>query len=350
MLPPGRIKSAPEDFVVNEIPAYLPSGEGEHLYMHFTKRGLTTDEAVRRIADALGVSARDIGVAGLKDKIGVTSQWISVHAMDRSLDDRARALAIDGIQVHDARRHGNKLKTGHLAGNRFDIVVRDVPRDRAEEARAALERIGRDGVPNAFGSQRFGREGDNAERALAWLRGTEPGPKDPRKKRFLWSALQSAVFNELLAMRVADGSWSTPLEGDILKREGGGMFVCTDVQTDQERGARGEVSPTGPILGVKMRAPTGKPAEMERAAAAKILGDGFDLAKTRALGEGTRRALRLVVGEMKATVELTKEGASLRVYFVLPKGAYATTVLGAAIRLENAPDFTARNETEPDDS
>ncbi len=343
-LPRGRIKVTPEDFVVDEIPAYLPSGAGEHLYIRFTKRNLTTDGAVRAIAGALGVPPRDCGVAGMKDKVGVTTQWISLHAKDPLLDARAAALALDGITVREVKRHGNKLKTGHLAGNRFEIVVRDVAAADAPRVIATLERLGVEGLPNAFGYQRFGRDGDNADRARAWLTGKERGPRDPRQRRFLWSALQSAVFNAVLERRVAEGTWNIPLDGDLLKTTNGGLFVCTDVQTDTARAARGEVTPTGPIIGVKMKAPAGRAAELEREVAARVLGEGFDLSATKALGEGTRRVLRLGIEGLRA--ELREQDGGIGVYFVLPKGSFATTVLGAALALENAPEGTESGSSE----
>src|ERR1700677_2742939 len=128
MLPRGVIKSTPDDFVVEELPLYAPSGEGDHLYLRFTKRNLPTDVAVRMIARALAVDTRDVGVAGLKDKVGVTTQTISVPlGRDAAaLEARVASLALEGIVVHEARRHTNKLRTGHLAGNRFTIVIRNV--------------------------------------------------------------------------------------------------------------------------------------------------------------------------------------------------------------------------------
>jgi tRNA pseudouridine13 synthase len=264
----------------------------------------------------------------------VTTQWMSVQAKDPTVDARARDLAIEGITVHEVRRHGNKLKTGHLAGNRFEIVVRGMAGEDVQGACAALERIGREGLPNAFGPQRFGAQGDNAERAKKWIMGDAPAPRDARLRRMHWSALQSAVFNAVLETRIAEGSWNVPLEGDILKVASGGIFVCTDVQTDRERALRREVWPTGPIVGVKMREPSGRPLEIERAAAARILGETFDLARTRALGEGSRRAMVTDVKNLRAV----EQADGVRVYFVLPKGAYATTVLGGAIRLESPVD------------
>jgi tRNA pseudouridine13 synthase len=345
-LPSGRIKESPEDFVVEEIPAYAPSGTGEHVFVRFTKRDRTTLDAVRAVARALDCDPRAAGFAGMKDKRAVATQTLSLQAprgtSAADLAARAAGLAIDGITVHEATPHPHKMKAGHLAGNRFAIVVRDVPEERAREVTTALERIGLQGVPNAFGAQRFGSRGDNAERALAWLRGEERAPRDPRVLRLLWSSLQSAVFNAVLDARVGDGTWLTALEGDLLKlRSSGGLFGCSDVQTDGPRVASGEVSPTGPILGARMRWPEGRAAELERSTAARILGDGFDLGRTRSLGEGSRRALRLWVQDLRwesvkagSPTPSGKPAACVRVYFVLPKGSYATTVLATAVALE----------------
>jgi tRNA pseudouridine13 synthase len=356
-LPPGRIKDRPEDFVVEELPAYAPVGTGEHVYVRFTKTDLNSLDAMRAVARALGCDARESGLAGMKDRRAVTTQTISLHAprgVDPSeLATRARALVLDGIVVHEATPHGHKMKAGHLAGNRFAIGVRGVPRERLGEVALALERVAREGVPNAFGTQRFGRAGDNARRALAWLRGAERGPRDPRMQRLLWSSVQSAVFNAVLDARVAAGTWATALEGDLLKlRSSGGLFLCSDVQTDRERAAEGEVSPTGPLIGARMRWPEGAPAELERRIAATTLGEGFDLERTRRLGEGSRRGLRLWVQDMRwenADDDDTHGTACIRVYFVLPKGAYATTVLAAVFALDEAR-LQSTGEEEAEDS
>jgi tRNA pseudouridine13 synthase len=298
-----------------------------------------------------------VGVAGLKDKVGVTTQTISLpvpRAASEGFEDRVLGLSLPGIVLHDARRHANKLKTGHLLGNRFTIVVRGLAEGAVDDVVASLERAGREGIPNAFGSQRFGRDRDNAAQALAWLTGQGHGPRDPRKKRFLWSALQSSLFNEVLARRVADGTWRTPLAGDILKKtDSGGLFDCTDEPTDRLRAERGEVTPTGPMFGTKMREPSGKPGELERVVFVEKLGKDFDLARTKPFGEGTRRSLCLGIQGMAVTRDTIErsmnfdpekpagsreQDARLTVCFVLPKGAYATSVLGAAVLFE--PDMT----------
>lgn len=332
MLPRGVIKTTPEDFVVDEIPAYEPSGEGDHVYVHFRKRGLVTDDVVKAIAKAAGADVRECGVAGLKDKAAVTTQWMSVLGRDPDLPERLRALALDGVEILDVKRHGNKLRTGHLKGNRFDLVVRGIEREAAEGALAALDRIAREGVPNAFGAQRFGRDGDTALRARAWLTGKERPPGDPRLRRFHFSALQAAIFNAVLDERVRDRTWTVPIDGDLLKKEDtGGIFVCADVQADRERAARGELCPTGPILGDRMRQPEREALALEQRIAAPFI-EGVDLRRARSLGEGTRRALRLRVTEtlaqlMNSEADSAEQRTALRVRFVLPKGAYATTVL-----------------------
>jgi tRNA pseudouridine13 synthase len=351
--PRARIKVVPEDFVVEEIPAYAPSGDGEHVYVRFTKRGLTTDAAVRAIAAAAGANARDAGVAGMKDKHAVTTQTISLlvprGVSGDALIDRLNAASLDAITIHEAKRHGNKLKPGHLAGNRFTLRVRSIPRADIARVVADLERVAREGMPNAYGAQRFGRAGDNAERARAWLSGAWPAPRDPRLRRLLFSALQSAIFNAVLDARIQDGTWAVPQKGDLLKRRSsGGLFLCADVQEDRRRAESGEVSPTGPMVGVKMRWPEDAPGELERGVSARFLGETFDLADTKNLGEGTRRALRLWVEDLRVSHgpfdDDGEQEASVRVYFVLPKGAYATTVLGAAVELEADDERSARVE------
>jgi tRNA pseudouridine13 synthase len=338
--PRGTIKTTPEDFVVEEIPAYEPCGEGDHLYVLFTKRGLTTDEAAGRMARATGVPMRDVGIAGMKDKVAVTTQTISLPLPPRGgaeLEAKVRDLSLEGITIHGAKRHGNKLRTGHLVGNRFAVVVRGIERDRVESVVSRLETVGREGLPNAFGAQRFGREKDNADRARAWLSGRTPAPRDARLKRLLFSALQAELFNRVLDARVERGTWATPLVGDLVKRRRShALFLWTGEGAAEDDAP----SPTGPMFGAKMRDPEGEPLELERAVLREHLGEGVDLVAARALGEGTRRPLRLWVDELR--IERLppgdgegRAGVGLKLYFVLPKGGYATSVLGTALALDS---------------
>ena len=154
----GHIKGRPEDFRVEEIPRYRPGGVGEHTYFEIEKVGLSTFEAVRRVARALGVRPRDVGYAGLKDAQAITRQTLSVHGAPPG---QVLALNLPRIEVLWAERHTNKLRVGHLRGNRFAIRVRGVGREALEPCRAVLGVLARRGVPNYFGEQRFGMRGNS---------------------------------------------------------------------------------------------------------------------------------------------------------------------------------------------
>ncbi len=333
-LPSAIFKATPDDFVVEELAAYEPSGAGEHLYVTFRKRGLTTPDAVRAIARALDVDEGGTGYAGMKDKVAVTTQTASFPFPIARGDgaSAARALSLGGIEILSAARHGNKLKPGHLRGNRFRIALRGLSESDARDTAKRLEEVGARGVPNAFGPQRFGRDGDNPERALAWLQGKSRGPRDKRDQRMLYSSLQSVMFNEVLAARVSDGSWCRILLGDLAKKREGALFLVgeADLADAQNRAETGAISPTGPLFGASMRWPEGDVrAREERVLAAWGLDEGRLIA-ARHLGEGTRRALRLEVDELSTL----QKPDGVEVSFVLPKGGYATTVLAQVCTLE----------------
>jgi tRNA pseudouridine13 synthase len=321
----GAVRATPEDFRVDELPAYLPSGSGPHLYLHVEKRGRTTRDAVRTLAHALGVPERDAGYAGMKDKDAVTTQWLSFPV---ARDPDPAALAAPGLSVLAASRHANKLRTGHLRGNRFSILVRGGSPERARAASAALSARG---LPNFFGPQRFGTEARNAEIGGALLAGGDganaPEVRRAARDRFLRrlviSAYQAALFNRWLAERIADGLFAAALRGDVMKKlETGGLFTCEDPEVDGPRVLSFELSPAGPIFGHKLRAAGGEAlAREERLLAAEGIGlETF--ARGGGEAEGTRRAARL-----QARVAIADEADGYRADFELPKGSYATVLL-----------------------
>lgn len=326
-MPTAIFKQTPEDFVVEELDAYPASGEGQHVFVRIRKRALNTEQAVSRIAMALGLDRRECGFAGMKDRDAIAIQRISLPNVDV---DRVRALQWDDLEVLEVARHRNKLKPGHLKGNRFTIRLREV--SEPETVIAGLERIRREGFPNSFGPQRFGRDGDNASRALAFVRGDERPPRDARERRLLFSALQSRWFNAVLQTRVADGSWKSALLGDLLKKtDTGGMFLCEDEETDRARAERLEVSATGPMFGPDMTSPTGEVRERELAI---LRADGLDLdalTRHRSLGEGTRRPLRVLIEDL--VIERLAPVGELTVGVTLGKGVYATTLLSTVVTL-----------------
>src|SRR5476651_1173195 len=154
----GIIKESPDDFRVTEIPAYDPSGSGEHLYLTIEKRGMTTLEAISRVARELRITERDIGYAGMKDSVGVTRQILSVQ---RIRPEDVVGRDVNGVKVIAAIRHGNKLKLGHIKGNRFRIAVRGVAADASASVSAVLAVLRERGVPNWFGEQRYGAQGNS---------------------------------------------------------------------------------------------------------------------------------------------------------------------------------------------
>jgi tRNA pseudouridine13 synthase len=339
MKPRAVLRRSPEDFVVDEIPAYEPSGQGEHLYVRIRKRDVTTLDAAVRICRKLHIDPRGAGFAGMKDRRAVTTQTISVPLpCARPLPDPSE-LETDGVCVLSVARHANKLKPGHLRGNRFAITLREIDRAQMPEIVAALNFAGVHGAPNAFGPQRFGARGDNVEHALAWLSGRAPAPRDRRRARLLFSALQAHLYNEVLRQRVENATWDRPLLGDLLKKhDTGGLYPCTDAQVDGERAGRREVSPTGPIFGASMRWPDGEPAELERSVLERA-GGAAPFEEHRALGEGSRRSLRLLADDLRVVAPM-QDPSALEVHFVLPKGGYATTLIACAVRFdqETTPD------------
>jgi len=327
-LPPvgGAYKVTPEDFCVEEIPAYAPSGVGEHTFLQIEKRGLSTHEAVARLARALGADPREAGTAGLKDKQALARQWISLLRVDPAA---ARAISVEGVRVIAAERHGHKLRTGHLRGNRFTVTLRGVGEGARERAQAILDRLVEFGLPNYYGEQRFGRAGDNAERARGLLRG-DVRVHDRSERRLLLSALQSELFNRVLARRLGPGTHRQALAGDVMQKlESGGIFVCEDPTVDQPRIDRWEIVPTGPMFGPKMRAPAGEPAELEADVLREAELSIADFARAGKLAEGTRRALAVRLSDVAPVTAGADD--SLIFTFSLPSGSYATVLLAEII-------------------
>jgi tRNA pseudouridine13 synthase len=347
----GSFRVEPADFVVDEIPLYSPSGTGEHLYLFIEKERRTTFDVIASLSGALDIRRDVIGTAGVKDKIGITRQWFSVAVPPRTPEFEARVLALtlDGIRILESKRHENKLRTGHLFGNRFTLRICDIDAGSKTSVEAILSKIAVEGLPNAYGEQRFGHGGRNVEKALRWVAEGMPRLRDLRDAKFLISALQSAVFNRTLELRVADGTWNTARVGDVMQRERAmpgepeqrfAQFLCEDLAEVAPRVANFELSPTGPMPGVEMTATTLDVAELEAKACAEVVGPTFDWSRVRKFGEGTRRPLRLRVRDLAWQWLPARSGLAgatdATVTMALPKGAYATTVLGEAFELHNA--------------
>jgi tRNA pseudouridine13 synthase len=316
----GELRSVPEDFEVEELPAYPPGGEGEHLFLWVEKRGRDTPSVARALAGALGLTPREVSYAGLKDRHALTRQLFCVPAR---VEAKLASFSAPGVSVLWTRRHANKLRTGHLKGNRFRIRIRGVSDPQA--ARAAFERIERQGLPNFFGEQRFGARGDNADLGKRLLRGERlPRRPDRFERKLLLSAYQSLLFNRALALRLRAGTLARALPGDVMrKQETGGLFVCESPEVDQPRVDGFEISPAGPLFGPKMIRAQGEVAAGE---AELLRAEGMELTDFERGGEeteGGRRPYRVPL----AVGELREEGTDLWIGFELPRGSYATVVL-----------------------
>ncbi|HTE54294.1 MAG TPA: tRNA pseudouridine(13) synthase TruD [Kofleriaceae bacterium] len=337
----GALRVELGDFRVEELPAYQPTGEGEHVFAWIEKSGVNTIAAARELARAVGVSERDVGSAGLKDRAAVALQYLSFPP---PVSPAALLEArVPGVRVLSATPHPHKLRTGHLRGNRFALILRRlaVPADQAAaRARAVLERLAAPpGSPNWFGEQRFGAAGDNATAGRALLDGAgdargRRGPA-PRERRLLISAYQADLFNRYLRRRIEDGTYARVLSGDLLSLRRGGLFPTTDPAADQPRLDAGELAVTGPMFGHKMRAPVddSEAAARERAVLDE---EGIAVADFRRLGKlapGTRRPLSIALEEVAA--EPCGEDAIL-IRLALPSGAYATSVMREVMKAEPA--------------
>jgi len=304
-------------FRVTELPLYPFSGEGEHAALVVEKAGATTRDLALGVAKRLGVPAAAVGYAGMKDRACVSVQAFTVTGVG---EDRAReAFEAEGGRVLHASRHRNKLRLGHLAGNAFRVLLQGA---NPEAVLRALTALSAAGVPNYYGPQRFGARGDNAAQGLAALRGRQR--LNRWKRDLLVSALQSRVFNEVLASRVEAGTLGRAQQGDVLRREdSGGLFVCQDAAADSVRVEAFEVSPTGPMHGGKMVRPTGAPENGERDVLARLgLDEGLFSRET-----GARRPLRVPLRECSVEAE---EGGCW-VSFTCPAGAFATSVMREVI-------------------
>ncbi|HEX9079277.1 MAG TPA: tRNA pseudouridine(13) synthase TruD [Desulfuromonadaceae bacterium] len=378
----GAIKETPEDFMVEEIPAYAPCGSGEHCYLVIEKRGITTLEAIRRIAGELRVPERDVGYAGMKDAVGVTRQTISFQ---RIKPEEVMGREFGGVRVVSAVCHANKLKLGHLKGNRFRIRVRNVSPGAAEAVPAVLAVLQQRGVPNYFGPQRYGAQANSHLIGAAMLRGDWRGAVDhligepgavrdeqwraaiaayrggdiatalrsmpghcrserdvlqrlasrpdawergfaavhPRLKRLYLSACQSYLFDRVVESRLTE--IDRVMAGDLAwKHVNGACFLVEDEAVEAPRAARFEISATGSMFGSRMKWPVGEPLALEQRvlAEADIRAEQFDLGGGMRM-EGERRPLRVPLGEPSFRLD----GEGLLLEFSLPRGSYATSVL-----------------------
>ena len=386
----GVLREHLEDFFVQEIPLYEPSGDGEHIFFEAQKVDLTTREAVRRVAESLGINSRDVGYAGLKDRKAVTQQIFTVPATDGVDEERVMRLEIEGFAPRWAARHGNKLRVGHLAGNRFAIRIRGVNATDVVKLRPVLDQLCERGLPNYYGEQRFGRDAerpndelglkllagdfagflqlylggnDNREDVAAarklfddgnlaaandaWPRNIQPEGRvldrlvksadpaaavkkiDGKLRRLYENAAQSAVFNSVVAGRVDDGLLSTLVHGDVAQKHTDDLRLggLFTVEDAAVEQLRADAWQISPTGPM----PGGKMRPRPHSAAAEreaaVLRE-MDLTNDAfAKMPGTRRPLRVRPIDTRLSGGVDEKGQSITVAFTLPAGSFATTLL-----------------------
>jgi len=322
----GVIRTKNEDFEVDEVPSYEPCGEGEHLFLWVEKRGMAPEFFARTIAQKLGISPAAVGTAGLKDRHAVTRQWVSVP---HDAEPRLAKLNSDEMRVLRTGRHTNKLKPGHLRGNRFNILIRNPNPDSKDSTNAILDRIRTLGLPNFYGPQRFGREGSTLDLGWQCLAKKAPRRIRPFLFRFALSSVQSFLFNDVLARRLWDGLFRKVIPGDVMSKwPAGGMFTTQDPATEQVRFDAKEIVTAGPMFGSKTFPAEGVAAERE---AAVLSDNGLSIESFGGFGKlvlGTRRHNLVYLDDLTADWEAD----GLRLKFTLPAGSYATVLLAEVMK------------------
>ncbi len=329
------------DFVVEEVPLYDFSGEGEHMVVKIRKKGLSTWEMLDILSAHTGIKKRDFGYAGLKDKEALTYQYISFNKMYR---EKIENFSHDQIKIVETTFHNNKIKRGHLKGNRFFIRLKKVLPLQAGKITQAIKKIEAEGLPNFFGYQRFGNDADNHIQGQKILEGSLK-IKNISMRSFLLNAYQSHLFNAWLSKRLelshmvnsftpaevagqyAELTEETAaalkqqpqffklLRGDVISHyPHGRLFFAEDLEEESRRFCEKNTVPTGLLSGKKSKKAVDEAGLFEAP---------FDTVTT--MLDGDRRFAWVFPEEFE--YEFKEKEAWFEVKFFLPKGSYATNVI-----------------------
>lgn len=327
----GVIRTEPGDFCVEEQLAFTPEGEGEHVFLYIEKIGLNTEQVAKRIAQCASVSPRLVSYSGLKDRRAVTRQWFSVHLPGKQVYNW-EALQSDQLQVLETSRHRKKLRRGVHRANRFILTIRQVEGD-IDSFAERLAQVRQHGVPNYFGEQRFGHQGENIRQAERWF-SDEQQPSRHLRSLYL-SAVRAGLFNRVLARRVEDNNWSALLAGDLLMLEGSHSLFLAEEETDslRQRLQTGDIHATGPLYGVQGKlTPQAEAADLEQQVLAHY--DDFCKGLESKGMKAERRALRVI--PQAVDYHWSASQAAIQLSFELPSGCFATAVMRELVRYQVA--------------
>ncbi|MFA9488815.1 MULTISPECIES: tRNA pseudouridine(13) synthase TruD [unclassified Mannheimia] len=320
----GHLKSEFIDFIVREELGYELSGEGEFVAVKIRKTNANTLFVGEKLAKFAGISEREMSYAGLKDRHAVTEQWFCLHLAGKETPDFS-TFECESVEVLAVTRHNRKIRIGSLAGNHFELLLRDVK--KSDDLIHRLQQIQAVGFPNYFTEQRFGRDGHNLTQALRWAKG-EITVKDRKKRSFYLSAARSEVFNLVVSQRIADGLINQVLENDYVQLAGSNSFFCVkqeDIAETQARLTSSDVLLTAPLIGEKSLEVESNPTEKS------IIEQHADLVALmkKERMNNARRAMLCKPQYLKWQFETD----GLRLKFFLDSGSYATGLVRELILL-----------------
>ena len=318
----GTLKSIPEDFVVKEDLGFELDGEGEHVMVRVEKTGCNTLFVAEQLAKFAKISARAVSYAGLKDRHAVTEQWFCLQMPGKDTPDFS-AWQLEGCRVLAVTRQKRKLRIGSLKGNQFEITLRDIT--NADDVEQRLQKVAKLGVPNYFGEQRFGRDGQNLVQARRWAN-QEITVRERNKRSFYLSAARSAMFNDIASARIANNTAQYAMLGDALQLTGrGSWFVATAEELDslQARLQSSELSVTAPLPG------DGDLGTQEDALAFEIHCLEQDYQPFMALMKNERvsPARRAVLVKPQNLQWQWLDSSTVKLDFLLNSGSFATSVV-----------------------
>ncbi len=322
----GDIRTSNSDFRVKEVLAFEPSGEGEHLFLQLEKNGCNTDWVIKQVQKTFGLSSREVGYAGKKDRNSISEQWFSLHLPGKEV--QPSLIESPSITVKNAVRHNKKLRVGSIKENQFEIVVRNLSSKLDQKA---LEQIVLRGFPNYFGTQRFGKEFGNLEKANQLL---VEGKKIKNRnlKGLVLSSARSYLFNLQLAKRIEADNWTKVIPGDCINLDNSQSYYHLDKPTNEEqlRIDQADTHICGWLAGKQPSEATTEALAFELEAI-----KGFQpwlLGLNRFNLDSQRRSYRAFAKNLK----VTEQGNTASLSFSLGRGCFATSLLKELVMCNDA--------------
>ena len=317
------LKAQCADFIVKEHLGYEMSGDGEFVAVKVRKTDCNTLFVGEKLAQFAGISAKNMGYAGLKDRKAITEQWFCLQMPGKATPD-FRQFQLDGVEILEVTRHNRKIRTGSLEGNYFEILLRGAQED--DDLKVRLENIKKHGFPNYFTEQRFGRDGHNLTQALRWAKG-EINVKDRKKRSFYLSAARSEVFNLIVSARIQQGLHNQILANDILQLAGSHSWFCADQNEDlallQQRLAQQDLQITAALIGENVQLAS----EVENT----IVAEHQELLHLMQQERMKPARRPILIQAQELTWSFEPEGLKLKFY--LPAGSYATALVRELVKI-----------------